>query len=833
MDVDFSDYGSESDVDMQSVLSSEEDHSVALPSQVHEFCVPIVAELSDLVKKFPNIPDAQRKAWSKSSSRVANSSVPSYKFALIGKTGSGKSTLINNLLGESILPSSAAFSILIVFKGACTSAITEIAYADSDTQATVTFMSSDAWKQVVDTQLRELREDDGIAEPAASKHAQYISRIHPRILAMSKKDLGNLTASKLLQQDEMVRTKLGTSCTLNVSGAPLSIELQEYLSSSNGSRTTLWPIVEKVRISGRFPLLATGVILVDLPGHGDDDDTRNNSAVEYLRDADGVILVVDARRAQDDRDTLGHLRQQLKQLVLDGRDLANFVLLAVTGTDIPIRDNEIQLEPQDREEVSQLDKKIAALSRKASPQKAKTSSRGVSKSRTSSPKKEASKASTSTHLHRDKIQGYQQEKKLVLAKARIGNIRRAMQETFQQMYSALVPNGGEIIPELPLFCIGGHDYDALLTLSTSPVVFTSVDETGIPDMQSRLHLIGQRRRIEWAGHLLNTAAAFSEEVNLYFAQERYSGRLLPANKNKARSLIDHLVKKNTDETTATWHVVGEDLQRVETSLQDAIAKAIQGAPRVLKDFNARLGNNHSAYKALMRNNGIHNKHGDLNKLLTDSIMPHIQTIWNEVMNRNIPSMLKKVTQKLEKNTIDGVGEITKVLHGSGSPNKSITAATRSLSIEVTLSDMRVHAGKIMVNAQRQGNRAFSTILQQELTSQYQSASKLTGNGAVKRMKDSIADSLTQQAFDPISVSIRDLLQSAFSHVKEHYRQELLDIVTLLHVSLIEEVDLSKEDKVAKAQIIDKTGEYRPPFAAKKCDINDCREALGMCKQEEA
>ncbi|KAJ6575491.1 hypothetical protein B0H19DRAFT_1064152 [Mycena capillaripes] len=183
--------------------------------------------------------------------------------------------------------------------------------------------------------------------------------VYPRF---RNKDIAALTLAQLLKADP-IKNRLGT--TFNVPppsdpdnfrtniGIPIisarassanGMKLEEFLSSSSGNSneatasvapcTEVGPKVLQVEIHGRFSVLSTGIILVDLPGHGDNDDNRNNFAADYVKTADGVILVTDAKRAQNDRDTHSYLRKTLNQVIMDGRSIEDFVVLAATGTDV-------------------------------------------------------------------------------------------------------------------------------------------------------------------------------------------------------------------------------------------------------------------------------------------------------------------------------------------------------------------------------------------------------------------------------------------------------------------------------------------------------------------
>ncbi|KAJ6616902.1 P-loop containing nucleoside triphosphate hydrolase protein [Mycena sp. CBHHK59/15] len=246
-----------------------------------------------------------------------------YKVAIVGRTGSGKSTLLNALLQCSLLPTSG--------KGAaCTSVVTEISYSDGpDITAKISYKSLAQWK----TELNHLI-DDALEANVDSEESAETSHLSPAFQAREKlyqiyphlRDLNVATwdADSLLA-DPSVSDYLGQEPTISASNHENFGKKLEQCLSSCGDHRSIWPLVERVHIRGVFPVLSTGITLVDLPGHGDVDNSRasirsiltarDNSANEYMRDADtvfvGVFLpVTPIARAIDDRDTHKHLEKQ-------------------------------------------------------------------------------------------------------------------------------------------------------------------------------------------------------------------------------------------------------------------------------------------------------------------------------------------------------------------------------------------------------------------------------------------------------------------------------------------------------------------------------------------
>src|ERR1039458_6292251 len=60
-----------------------------------------------------------------------------------------------------------------------------------------------------------------------------------------------------------------------------------------------WPLISRVRIYGNCPVLANGVVLVDLPGLNDPNPAREQVTKRYLNDAHHIWLVCNSQTGID------------------------------------------------------------------------------------------------------------------------------------------------------------------------------------------------------------------------------------------------------------------------------------------------------------------------------------------------------------------------------------------------------------------------------------------------------------------------------------------------------------------------------------------------------
>lgn len=62
-----------------------------------------------------------------------------------------------------------------------------------------------------------------------------------------------------------------------------------------------WPLIRQIKVWCRSPALATGVILVDLPGVSDSNAARNAVAQDYIKDCNYLWIAAPISRAINDK----------------------------------------------------------------------------------------------------------------------------------------------------------------------------------------------------------------------------------------------------------------------------------------------------------------------------------------------------------------------------------------------------------------------------------------------------------------------------------------------------------------------------------------------------
>jgi GTPase SAR1 family protein len=737
-----------------------EEQACSSQQQLHEFttlaqdvqtCYDIICRANkklelelETVGREDHDKDLGFRKWKAEAKELGNSKPQSRKLAFIGRTGVGKSTAINAILGAPVLSAGA--------DGACTSVQTEIIYEDlvppSAWRASIKFIRKDDWRNTLSNMLDDLEayrggihDDSGPAMDAW----ETLREVYPHLCTLPfpppRQDVN------VLLEHEVIESKLGTEEQVHGTGFDnLELQLRPYLTShtkivkGETPKSSVWHLVDSVRIYGAFDVLAShAVSLVDIPGFGDANKTRTRRTEEYIRAADVVVLVADIKRAADDQVMRDYFAKFLRKMIRIDGSMESLVIV-LTGADVRINEDQLHyLDAKQRHVIQEMCQAIDRLNDSL-----------VELQNSSIDWKTIATMSHDMATIRDYIERQQRKEEITIqlrtaqaakntyiAHQRSEYVREAFLHLYHQVYYSIrkQDTAGEP-PPLPIFCVGSTDFNQLLGVNEqhrAPLVFTDPEDTGIPQLCRHIHDFGRRNIFSDINALVQRCTVLHKETkSIFFSVKRDPNT---AYEDAARGLVERL--KDTVHTTrqTSEAKIHDRMDKLEQVLQ---IEAKNAAERSL-DIIEALGMTwrYQTYRAIMRREGEWQSI-DLNEDLVDGMLDGaVSSVWHDFFNDFLKSELASLIVAIRAHCDAAIQSIKD--RAKRKPKGKIATRIEEECNGVHPMDILKPAQKEYLSdiriMQRHFGGSFKGLLRDKLDVHYNNVARESGTGMFQRMKN--------------------------------------------------------------------------------------------------
>ncbi|XP_039595303.1 nuclear GTPase SLIP-GC-like [Polypterus senegalus] len=251
------------------------------------------------------------------------------------ETGTGKSSLINALLNEkTLLPTSS--------RKACTSCIIQVQVHENNRlvyKAEIEFISKEEWeeelKELIENCKQDHNEDSSYTEDGQEAESELAKE---KNMAVYGKDGLNKSFFELANV-KILDTLKGSKVFFSKTGSELSEKINQYIRSESDDETSrsYWPLVKVVKLHvPKACGLPDQVVLVDIPGTGDSNKDRNKMWKEYISKCNSIWIVTDITRAESDRNALEILNTELRGIA-GGGECQNITYICTKTDEIGIQ----------------------------------------------------------------------------------------------------------------------------------------------------------------------------------------------------------------------------------------------------------------------------------------------------------------------------------------------------------------------------------------------------------------------------------------------------------------------------------------------------------------
>ncbi|KAJ8590321.1 hypothetical protein M405DRAFT_897528 [Rhizopogon salebrosus TDB-379] len=331
----------------------------------------------------------RKDVWLREIDSLLGQGAPTMMIAICGATGAGKSSILNAILDDNIVPTSGM--------RACTAVVTEIAYHVAPTiDADVSFLSEAEWRQELAVLLDDLVDEDGNLKRTTDLRSDAgvaWHKVHAVYPSISQEQLVHMTVDQILARDKKISRTLGTTKEISAKNSTIfSQEISKYIDSKDQKRgnkkdknktkasdksliskfakggdkgtkkkdngPALWPLIRQVNVRCNAKALSTGAILVDLPGVADANAARNSIAKDYMKKCDCIWILAPITRAVDDKTARDLLGEAFKLQLMSTYDAHTITFIASKCDDVSCSEVIFALGLEDDPELEEIEGRI-------------------------------------------------------------------------------------------------------------------------------------------------------------------------------------------------------------------------------------------------------------------------------------------------------------------------------------------------------------------------------------------------------------------------------------------------------------------------------------------
>ncbi len=652
--------------------------------------------------------------------------------ALLGSTGAGKSTLINSIIGERILPTSSM--------AVCTSSITRVRFrSGSKFSMAVKLVPRETWERQVERAAADIAASKEIdteeaayvtTSPISEDEAKRLKAIYGQEALdrfLTSGDRVDLVEPKEIT-DAFEKDVVEFTCATS---AELQQEVGQYLTAKG----PYWPIVETCLIEGPFEGLNHGAELVDLPGLNDPNEAREELTRSFLETAKFVWVVFNMKRS---------LGKDLTQ-VLESRDLLNRLLaggrlstLTFVGTH---SDDVSSINPDDFNLDEESSASDVALARN-----------------------EAAESELRNNLE---------------------GIARSLSIGGQP--GGVLPDLTEQLVQSPVFMVSASNFLQISGKAKSkvPVIFEDAYETNIPQLANHLREVSVE-----AGPRANALTVVSsvEEVIAELASLAQSVKTQQLLQSQQGSKAKEQFLGNVAQSSQNLHDEASGaIARLRGSLQEAVSRFKSGSAidkavveRLIAPKIDKWANTHWATMRATANRGGRYSSPtageiDLIQDLAKPVITKAMDPWKAFFERDLPILTRQVSDALRRSVDKYGASLTAAGAGDSELGNVLSkllpdlVADVSESVEAALVVAQKKLSGEIIRRQQELHSVSEQAISAAMSSVFSRAAAERGTGMKGRMLRTLevgAKSAVSKASDQIQLKLADLAEMAMKAVLE-------------------------------------------------------------------